>query len=86
MQGLVVAFIVAAAAVYAAWQLMPQRMRSWLVGRMMAVAPSSRAWLTRLEADSEAGGCRSCKGCATDRQPPSPPGPAKIEVHRRAGS
>ena len=45
MQGLAVSLIVAAAAGYAAWQLMPQSMRRWLIGRLMVVAPSRRARL-----------------------------------------
>ena len=83
MQGLTVSLIVAAAAAYAAWQLMPQSMRRWLIGRLMVIAPSRRAWLAHLEADAENSGCSSCKGCAADGQAPAPPGQAKIEVHRR---
>ena len=83
MQPLIVSLIVAAAAGYAAWQLMPQSMRRWLIGRLMVVAPSRRAWLARLEANAENGGCSSCKGCAGDDQAPASPGRAKIEVHRR---
>lgn len=84
MQGLIVSLIVAAAAVYAAWQLMPQGMRRWLAGRLAAVAPSRRAWLARLEASAEDGACGGCKGCA-DGNAPAAPGPSRIEVHRRPG-
>ena len=83
MQGLIVSLIVAAAAGYAAWQLMPQSVRRWLIGRMMVVAPSRRTWLARLEAKAENSGCSSCKGCATDGQAPALLGHSKIEVHRR---
>jgi hypothetical protein len=86
MQGLTVSLIVAAAAAYAAWQLMPQSMRRWLVGRLMVIAPSRRVWLARLEADAENSGCSSCKGCAADGQAPAPPRQAKIEVHRRGSN
>jgi len=85
MQGLAVTVIVAAAAVYAAWQLMPRRMRHWIIGRLTAIAPSRRAWFARLEADAESGGCGSCKGCAADAHPPDSPGQARIEVHRQRG-
>ena len=83
MQALTVSLIVAAAAGYAAWLLMPRRMRRWLIALLMVVAPSRRALLARLEADAENSGCGSCKGCAADGQAPAPRGPAKIEVHRR---
>ena len=86
MQGLAVSLIVAAAAGYAAWQLMPQSMRRWLIGRLMVVAPSRRAWLARLEADAEDSGCSSCKGCAADGRVPALPGQTKIQVHRRGGN
>ncbi len=82
MQALTVSLIVAAAAGYAAWLLMPRRMRRWLIGRLRVIAPSRRALLARLEADAENGGCGSCKGCAADGRAPAPPGPARIEVHR----
>ena len=83
MQGLTVSLIVAAAAAYAAWQLMPQSMRHWLIGRLMVIAPSRRAWLGRLEAKAENSGCSSCKGCAADGQAPAEPRHARIEVHRQ---
>ena len=86
MQGLTVALIVAAAAAYAAWQLMPQSMRHWLIGRLRVVAPSRRVWLARLEAEVENSGCSTCKGCAADGQAPASPRQAKIEVHRRGSS
>jgi hypothetical protein len=82
MQALAVSIIVAAAAGYAAWQFMPRRMRRWLVGRLMIVAPSLRSSLTRLAARAERGGCHSCKGCAADRQVVASPVQANIEVYR----
>ena len=45
MQIIIVSVIVAVAAGYAAWQLMPQSMRHWLIGRLMVVAPSHRGLL-----------------------------------------
>ena len=83
MQGLTAALVVAAAAAYAACLLMPQSVRSWLVGRLTVAWPSRRGWLACLEADATNGGCSSCKGCAADRHAPASPGRAKIEVHRR---
>ena len=68
MQSLTVFLIVVAAAGYAAWQLMPQSMRRWLIGRLTVVAPSHCAWIARLESAAENSGCGSCKGCAADRQ------------------
>jgi len=65
MQSLTVFLIVAVAAAYAAWLLMPQTLRRWLIGRLRVVVPSGHAWLARLEADAESSGCSSCKGCAT---------------------
>lgn len=64
MQSLIVFLIVAVATAYATWQLAPQALRRWLIGRLRAVAPSRGAWLSRLEASAESGGCGSCKGCA----------------------
>ena len=85
MQGLTASLIVAVAAAYAAWQVMPQSMRRRLIGRTTAIAPSRRAWLARLEANAEHGECKRCNGCAADRQVPAPHGQAKIEVHRTRG-
>lgn len=82
MQVLVVALIVLAAAAYAAWQLMPRRMRRWLVGRLRTVAPSRGGWLARLVAEAENGACGSCKGCATKAEALAPPGHAKVDVRR----
>jgi hypothetical protein len=84
VQGPIVFLIVAAAAAYAAWQLMPQGMRRWLVGRLAAIAPSRRAWLARLEAGAGDSACGSCKGCA-DGNAPAARVPSRIEVHRRPG-
>ena len=85
MQGVIVFLIVAAAAGYAAWQLMPQSMRRWLIRPLMVIAPSQRARLARLEAEAQNSGCSSCKGCAADGKGPASLGGSKIEVHRRAG-
>ncbi len=92
MQAVIVFVIVAAAALYASWQLMPRRLRHWLIGRGAAIAPSRRAWLARVEAKAEAGACGSCKGCADDVAPVALPGrvtgqatiPIPIPIHRRS--
>jgi hypothetical protein len=81
MQALIAYFIVAAAALYAAWLLMPQRARRALVAGLMVVAPSKRAWLARFAANGEHAGCSTCKGCATDK-PPSVPGQTRTELRR----
>lgn len=78
MQMLVVSMIVAVAAGYAGWLLMPQGMRRRLVGRLMVVAPSRRAWLARVASNAENGGCSSCRGCAGRQRAPAPPGGATI--------
>jgi len=83
MQVLLVSLIVAAAAGYAGWQLMPRGMRRGLIGRLVAIAPSWRAWLARLEANAENGGCSSCRGCAADGRLGASAGRARIVVHRR---
>lgn len=81
MQALIAYFIVAAAAVYAAWLLMPQRARRLLIAALTIVAPSRRAWLARLAADSARPGCSTCKGCASDK-PPSAPDQTRTEPQR----
>ncbi|HMA30851.1 MAG TPA: hypothetical protein VKT00_03450, partial [Casimicrobiaceae bacterium] len=68
MQMLLVSMIVAVAGGYAGWLLMPQGLRRWLIGLLMAVAPSRRAWLARLASNAENAGCSSCRGCAARRQ------------------
>ena len=83
MQIIIVSVIVAAAAGYAAWQLMPQSMRHWLIGRLMVVAPSHRAWFARLEAGADNSGCDTCGGCAVEEKSLVSPGQSKIKVHRR---
>jgi hypothetical protein len=80
MQMLVVSIIVAVAAGYAGWLLMPQGVRRWLVGRLMVVAPSRRAWLARVASNAENGGCSSCRGCAARGRVPASPGQQRIGV------
>jgi len=82
MQNLLVLLIVSAAAGYAAWQLMPRVMRRWLIGRMMIIAPSRRAWLVRLATGAENSGCRSCKGCSAGLQASAPRIRARIDAYR----
>ena len=83
MQMLVVSIVVAVAAGYAGWLLMPQVLRRWLVGRLMVVAPPRRAWLARLASNAENGGCGSCRGCAARGRAPASPGGATIRVETR---
>ncbi|HWA12432.1 MAG TPA: hypothetical protein VHA15_05020 [Burkholderiales bacterium] len=67
MQAAIVALIVAAAFVYAAWILMPGGLRRRLAGALAPLAPSGlRAKLERVESGREAPGCSTCKACATD--------------------
>ena len=80
MQTLLVFLVVALAAAYSAWVLMPQGLRHWLVGRLMVVAPSRRAWLARLASNAENGGCSSCRGCAGRQRAPAPPGGTMIRI------
>jgi hypothetical protein len=79
VQSLIVFVIVAAAAMAAAWQLMPQFMRRWLIRRLAVTAPSQRGLLTRLEANAENSGCGSCKGCSYTGEQPVAPRQVKIE-------
>ncbi|AMN47260.1 hypothetical protein ACG33_09160 [Steroidobacter denitrificans] len=83
MQHLLVSLIVAAAAGYAAWQLMPRMLRRWLIARMMILVPSCSAWLADLAVNAENSGCRSCKGCAAGLQTAASQDRAGIDVHRR---
>ena len=82
MQNFLVFLIVSAAAGYAAWQLMPRVMRRWLIGLMMIIAPSHRAWFARLAAGAENSGCRSCKGCSAGVQASAPRIRARIDAYR----
>jgi hypothetical protein len=82
MQTLIAYFIVAMAALYAAWLFMPQALRRWLIARLITLAPASeRARLARLQADTESVGCSTCKGCATDAPAASPL--KTVHLHRR---
>jgi hypothetical protein len=83
MQAFVAYFIVAIAALYAAWLLMPQGLRRRLINRLGRIAPSKRAWLERGSADGAGTGCSTCKGCEEESGRSAPPGEAKIEIHRR---
>ncbi|MGE5088136.1 MAG: hypothetical protein ACM3QY_03335 [Candidatus Levyibacteriota bacterium] len=83
MQVLLVFAIVAVAAAYAGWVLMPQGLRRWLAGRLILVAPSRRAWLARLASNAENAGCGSCKGCATRRRPLASTGEGIIRIETR---
>ena len=82
MQSLLVALIVACAAAYAGWQLMPQTLRRWIVRVVARALPGQSTRLARLEAAAEQGGCGSCKGCAADSNAKPTPKQATIMVHR----
>jgi hypothetical protein len=83
VQSLIVYIIVAAAALTAAWQFMPQFMRRWLVRRLAAIAPSQRGLLERLEAKAERSGCSSCKGCSYSGEKTTASRQVTIEIDRR---
>jgi hypothetical protein len=80
MQALIVYAIVAVAAVYAAWLLMPapvgRRVLAWL--RRFAPA-GAQPLLARM--DAEDAGCGTFKGCATDAK--APRDARIIEMRRR---
>jgi cytochrome c2 len=61
MQALLAYLIVAVAACYAAWALIPRRAR----GEVAARLPLPRAWAQRLAAAATRSACASCKGCAS---------------------
>lgn len=75
-QWLLAALLVALAAVYAAWQLMPA---SWQLRVLQALerrlaAATAPSWLRqfvarRLAARLSAGGCSSCSSAPTKREP-----------------
>ena len=80
MQALIVYAIVAVAAVYAAWLLMPASMRRRVLAWLRRFAPA-RAQPLLVRLDAEDTGCSSCKGCAPDT---NAPGDARIiELRRR---
>jgi hypothetical protein len=67
MQTFIAYLIVTIALIYAIWLFTPQGARRWLIGRLIAAAPSSqRARFARLQSGVENAGCHSCKGCETD--------------------
>ena len=82
MQTLIAYFLVAIAIIYAGWLFMPQALRSWLIARLITLAPASqRARFARLQSGAETVGCSTCKGCATDAPPSAPV--KTIQLHRR---
>ena len=90
MQTLIVTVIVSAAAIAAAWQLMPHFMRRWLIRRMTAIAPSQRGLLAQLEAKAENSACGSCKACSYSSEQSAAPAQVTIDTisipRRSAGS
>jgi hypothetical protein len=81
MQLVVVAFVVAACAVYAAWALMPAALRRPLAAALLRLplpVPLARG----LRRAAQGGGACGCEGC--DAKPVSAaPGPRVIRIHRR---
>lgn len=83
MQALIAYSVVAAAATYAAWILMPQQLRRWLASRLCTVVPvARRGWMARLEKAGHESGCSTCKGCAADVTPAATQ-MRVVEIHRR---
>ncbi len=72
MQALITYIIVAGAASYASWLLMPHALRRRLIAGLTRLAPSQRAVLERLESEAARGGCSSCRGCEVGTQAPVP--------------
>jgi len=83
MQTAIVFLIVAAAAAYAAWQLMPQGLRRWLLDRLIVVAPRGASCLLRLRESAESSGCSSCKACRENMRVSAPPAQAGTERQGR---
>lgn len=69
MQALIAYSIVAAAAGYAAWLLMPHALRRRIVAGLIRLAPAQSGLLRRLESNAQFGGCSSCKGCEAGTRP-----------------
>ncbi|HEX4986686.1 MAG TPA: hypothetical protein VFV71_11550 [Burkholderiales bacterium] len=81
MQTLIVALIVAAAFVYAAWLFLPKAGRRWLLDRLIAVSPAPLgARLVRIREEPGAAGCSTCKGC--EEAPAASPPTRTIRIHR----
>jgi len=77
-QTLIVGLIVLAAAVYAAWALVPAALRLRLAVRFgtWARRPGRRAWVGRLAAVLERrarSGLGGCSDCGAAQPPPAPP-------------
>jgi hypothetical protein len=84
IQTLITALLVAVAALYAAWSLMPATWRMALARRLLRWAPRN-AWLQK--AAQSPGGCASgdgCQGCDDGAgKQPAPGTPKVIQIHRR---
>src|SRR5262249_8601313 len=81
MQILIVSLIVAVAACYAAWQLLPKPWLQWLLGRALKIAPG-HAWLQPLAARVEESGCAGCKACPPEPANGDKKGARPIRFHR----
>jgi len=64
MQELIVFVIVAVAAAYTAWQMMPPSLRRGVAAPALMLLSSRRDRLERLLVASDEGACGSCKGCS----------------------
>ena len=82
MQALVTYAIVAIAAAYAAWVLMPAAARRHLLGWARSRLPSgAQPLIGKLDAGEP--GCSSCKACATDARAPEAAALKTVELRRR---
>lgn len=76
LQGFIVALVVAAAAVYSAWTLMPATWRRALARRLLHRRGLARLGALRAAAEGP-GGCGSCGSCAGTQPPPAGPQPLR---------
>jgi len=83
MQSLVVALIVMACSLYAAWTLMPSALRRTLALWMLKLALPE--WLARpfRRAAGPAGACGGCDSCGDTASKPAATGAQKVTFHRR---
>jgi hypothetical protein len=87
VQSLVVALVVVACALHAAWSLAPVAARRAVAGRLLALPlPRRLAATLRRHADATSAGC-ACDGCdksaAKAKTTAAPPGGAPITFHPR---
>ena len=80
-QTVVVAFIVLACALHAAWLLMPAAARRYVAARILRLALPERLARPFRRALGSAGGCGGCERC--DDAAPQPRAPRVVTLHRR---